>query len=381
MTKKIVLIFSNFEQEHFGKDVFLVPYYLGKVYDLDVKLVFPQTKTNSKLPNYFRGVELVSLSSFLGARFYLLKSILYLFFNAKKIDTLMQFHLSKNTLILGIIYKLLNRRGKLYVKIDGEYWIDNVLDRFELKSSTKINFLFLLYKELFRNVDLISIETIRGFNKLKSKNYFSLDLVDKFRLLINGFDIDLFKQFDIKELPLDKKENIFITVGRLGSYPKNTELILKAINGLKLINDWTVVLIGPIESKEQDFQLIIDDFYSMCPEYRDKIIFTGPIYDKRELWEWYNKAKVFLLPSRSEGSAMVLPEAYWFNNYIIATEVGGVAEVINNGYGEIIPQDNAEELRSRMQNIINNENFLLQKKENVIKMNISYDQLLRDILF
>lgn len=58
MYQNLTLIFKHFEIEHFGKDVFLVPYYLGKQYQCDVTIVYPLTKTNQHFPSEVRGVQL-----------------------------------------------------------------------------------------------------------------------------------------------------------------------------------------------------------------------------------------------------------------------------------------------------------------------------------
>ena len=77
------------------------------------------------------------------------------------------------------------------------------------------------------------------------------------------------------------------------------------INDLDLKN-WKVYLIGPIHP---DFQIKIDTFYQQYPDKKNQVIFTGAIYNKKELWSYYNKAKVFVLTSRWESYALVLNEA------------------------------------------------------------------------
>ena len=44
--KNITLIFGHFEKEHLGKDVFLVPYYLEKLYGGKTTIVNSKTETN-----------------------------------------------------------------------------------------------------------------------------------------------------------------------------------------------------------------------------------------------------------------------------------------------------------------------------------------------
>jgi hypothetical protein len=110
--KNITLIFKHFEIEHFGKDVFLVPYYLGKINNMKTTIVYPRTDTNKHFPSEIRGIKLSPLN-LKGSKtsHYLYRNlnfIIYVIFNARKIDVLMRFHLRNMTSILGIIYKKLN---------------------------------------------------------------------------------------------------------------------------------------------------------------------------------------------------------------------------------------------------------------------------------
>jgi GalNAc-alpha-(1->4)-GalNAc-alpha-(1->3)-diNAcBac-PP-undecaprenol alpha-1,4-N-acetyl-D-galactosaminyltransferase len=68
------------------------------------------------------------------------------------------------------------------------------------------------------------------------------------------------------------------------------------------------------------------------------------------------------MTSRWEGYAIVFSEAYRFNNYIISTIVGGAEEVItrNNDFGKLIEQENDDELKSILENIINDKNYFIK---------------------
>ena len=58
MPKQLTLIFNHFETEHLGKDVFLVPLYLGKQLGYDVTIVYPLTETNKDFPLQIWGYSL-----------------------------------------------------------------------------------------------------------------------------------------------------------------------------------------------------------------------------------------------------------------------------------------------------------------------------------
>ncbi|MCS2392464.1 glycosyltransferase [Bacteroides fragilis] len=67
--------------------------------------------------------------------------------------------------------------------------------------------------------------------------------------------------------------------------------------------------------------------------------------DKRTLWEYYNRSKVFVLTSRCESYGLVLNEAKRFRNFIVSTNVGAFEDLVESGkYGCEIPQDNADYL-------------------------------------
>ena len=171
-----------------------------------------------------------------------------------------------------------------------------------------------------------------------------------------------------------EKENLITSVGRLGTYEKNTEMILDAAENVNF-DDWKLVLIGPVEPNLKE---LIEEFYINNPHLKNSVIFTGPIYDKKELWEWYNRSKVFLLTSREESFALVLMEAYRFNNYIVSTDVGWARTAIDQSMGEIIPQDDSSALKRSLQRIINGSVTIFN--DHYHKIDVSYEAAVRNVL-
>ena len=100
---------------------------------------------------------------------------------------------------------------------------------------------------------------------LKNSSLLQYKFGNKLRLMPNGFDEELLQSLNIVERNVKHKENLIITVGRLGTYQKNTEMFLRALAQVDL-KDWKVCLIGPIEKK---FQSIIDNFFKQYPEKID----------------------------------------------------------------------------------------------------------------
>lgn len=351
MDRNLTLIFNHFEKEHLGKDVFLVPYYMGREKKYNVTIVYPQTKTNSNFPQYINGVHLVPLKANNNLPLPSIKFYMYLIMHSKSIDLLMRFHFSIHTELMTIIYKSINRKGKVYVKLDIDPSIIS-----EQKIKKRINLKHFLHrfiiKSFLKNVNKVSCETSLAYQKLTHTHLPQYQFGKKLFFMPNGFDETLLHSFNIKERTFSEKENLIITVGRIGSTPKNTKMFLDALEIVDL-KEWKVLLIGPIDDS---FKEVIESFYNKNPDKKKSINFIGPIYDKKELWEFYNKAKVFVFTSEWESYALVLNEAKRFRNYIVSTEVGAFMDLVDHGkYGHSIPQNDRKELASILKKIIKGE--------------------------
>ena len=185
----------------------------------------------------------------------------------------------------------------------------------------------------------------------------------------NGFDEDLLKTFQVKEKRYEEKENLFITVGRLGTPQKNTEMILEALTKLEM-NDWKFYFIGPVEESLKE---IINEFYDQNPDKKHSVKFIGSVYDKKDLWEYYNRAKVFVFTSRWESYGLVLNEANRFRNYILSTPVGAYYDITDNEkYGRSLKQEDSNYLAQQMQQIING-NLNIDVYDDFIPKEISWE--------
>ena len=87
----------------------------------------------------------------------------------------------------------------------------------------------------------------------------------------NGFDEETLKTLSIVEKDFGHKENIMITVGRLGTYQKNTEMLLNALDLMEL-RDWKVYLIGSIS---EDLDFFFEGFFYEKPVKKGISLFCG----------------------------------------------------------------------------------------------------------
>lgn len=132
-----------------------------------------------------------------------------------------------------------------------------------------------------------------------------------------------------------------LTVGRIHPV-KGLEHLLDAVAG---ITDKNIMLkiVGNTNLYREYSQSIFNRIEELG--IQDSVIFTGEINNVDELIKVYNNSDLFLLPSYWETSPSSLIEAMCMGLPIIASDVGGIKEVIANGEnGLLVPPGDANAL-------------------------------------
>ena len=159
--------------------------------------------------------------------------------------------------------------------------------------------------------------------------------------ILNGCDPDTFHFRDRDaargQLNLAGDEPIILYVGRLAG-PKGLLDLFEAFAALargsgqlRLVSVGT----GPLENALQSF---IDEH-----GLRDRIVLTGE-RAPQEIAVWMAAADLFCLPSHSEGCPNVLIEAASCGCPAVATDVGGIPELLTSESGLLVPVKNTERL-------------------------------------
>jgi glycosyltransferase involved in cell wall biosynthesis len=73
------------------------------------------------------------------------------------------------------------------------------------------------------------------------------------------------------------------------------------------------------------------------------VTFVG-VVDHEDLPDWYRAADLVVLPSRSEGVPNVLREAHACGTPFVASQVGGIPEIAEAGYDQLVPPDDPSAL-------------------------------------
>jgi glycosyltransferase involved in cell wall biosynthesis len=142
---------------------------------------------------------------------------------------------------------------------------------------------------------------------------------------------------------INGNETLFLTVGRL-SKQKGHEDLIEAFRRVTVSTKTPLRLVIVGDGHErQRLQLLARDL-------GDSVVFLGHVNDP---WPLYNAADIFVLPSHSEGSPLVLFEAMAAGLPIVATAVGGVPEVLaDEETGLLATAGSTEELTSHMLRLV-----------------------------
>ena len=150
----------------------------------------------------------------------------------------------------------------------------------------------------------------------------------------------------------EKKENLYdiLFVGRL-ERAKGVDVLLNALKFLKETNGMNLksAIVGDGSLR--------DSLKSLSKDLgvEENVEFLGIRKDIKGLMQL---SKIFVLPSRWEGLPMVILEAMALGMPVIATKVGGIPEVIEDGTdGILVEPENPEELAKAIEKLLGNEEF------------------------
>ena len=213
---------------------------------------------------------------------------------------------------------------------------------------------FIEYKNLFDKVErlndlAIGKETLKEADKIITVSNATKDYVlslgakpKKVKVIYNGVDLERFrpsaeKREEMrKNLGIPQNSKVAITVRRL-VFKNGVDTLIECANIVAKENPNIIFLVvgkGPDQSSVQmrAQQLGIENNFRL----------TGFVKDD-DLAFYYNAADFFVLPSKSgEGLPLVALEAMACGLPVIATDVGGISEVLMEKWGKLVPANQPE---------------------------------------
>lgn len=188
--------------------------------------------------------------------------------------------------------------------------------------------------DVFTNV---SVEGVRQFELKKATS------PGKMVAVLNGVDVQRFSRnfiigSEIRLSAVVSQSFVFLAVGRIVP-AKDYSNLLKAfsiiISDHPLARLW-IVGDGPLRNHVEDEACALG--------ISDHVVFWGIRHDVADLM---NAADVFVLASRWEGFGLVVAEAMATERVVVATDCGGVAEVVGD-CGFLVPREDSVSLAQGM---------------------------------
>lgn len=287
------------------KDCGIIPYLLYKNHNCDVSMV--GGKADAEYPNldYVKGLKLDFLSDGeLKTKFEFLLS------EATQIDGLILYGAYESYYPLAETYKLLNPSGRIYLALDANSsWMD------------RIQWTDPQFRQFMDRCDVIAAAGRTMQKHLNEKWPWPIEHIP------NGFYNFSGKKWDTS---FDRKCNVILTVGRLGTQQKRTDILLEAFAQIAdQIPEWELRLAGGIDAQ---FEGWLAAFWEKHPDLRARIRFLGNISDRNALYDEYLRAKIFALPSDLEGGTPnVIAEALTAGDVIACTKIDEYQEATDSG--------------------------------------------------
>lgn len=272
---------------------------------------------------------------------------------------------STNTLLGTISSNLVKRKPKIVFTFHGL----SLLDR-NYKSNPILKLLSKYYFKFFvRFIDRPVFVSELNYNEaVQSK------LVKNGEIIYNGLCRNelnfLSREEALKFFSAKCKidlSNFFLigSVGRL-SYQKNYEFLILNYPKIKeAIPESKVIVIGDGPNLKSYQKMIKDS------GIENDFFFVGAIENS---YQYIKAFDVFTLPSRYEGLSISLIEAIFAEIPILASDVGGNREIVNNNYEQLYQLDNIEEFISKLIKI-KNDKPLYQKYNANLKNRFSLEDM------
>lgn len=173
---------------------------------------------------------------------------------------------------------------------------------------------------------------IVGVSNYDSQNMVSEGITKRVSTIYNGLRTP--NTSNIKSLkPFDNYDKVVLTIARTDP-PKQPQLFIDVARKLP---EYGFVWIGNNGDMSE---------YGELP---NNCHFLGNIVNAGA---YCSKAALFMLPSNYEGLPMVIIEAMSFGKPVVASNVGGISEIVRNGINGYVVENNAETFASHVKDIL-----------------------------
>jgi len=211
-----------------------------------------------------------------------------------------------------------------------------------------------IYDVLFGYELLRGASRVIALSRVETEQYRKMGVPEeKIEIIPNGIDLSEYsvlppKGCFKKKFGIGNNEKIVLYLGRIHRI-KGIDILVKAFTDVvEKLKDVRLVVVGPDDGYLSELKALIKAL-----KIENRVLITGPMYGEDKL-EAYVDADVYVLPSRYETFPMGLLEAYACGKPVIASNLGGLKELlINETTGLSVEPRNPEELAKSILYLLN----------------------------
>ena len=190
---------------------------------------------------------------------------------------------------------------------------------------------------------------------------------DKSRTIYNMIPSDKIIKKSYEQCPLKKDKFTFITVGRFVP-DKCQDRVLTAAKRLNDKGyDFDIWIVGGGTFKDYEKQM-----KEYCKDNKiHNVVFVGPQVNP---YTYMRKADLFVLPSKREGFAIVIPEAMACGLPVLSTKCTGPTEILNDGEYGILVSNDEEGIYQGMKSVLDSKDCIDYYRQQSLKRYHRFDE-------
>ncbi len=165
----------------------------------------------------------------------------------------------------------------------------------------------------------------------------------------NHFGAKLEKNEALEKLSLSKEKKYILFFGFIRSY-KGLDLLLEALANLP--EEYELIVAGEIYGSFDSYQAIIDQ-----SNIENRVHLYNKYIPDDEVTNYFSAADLCVLPYKSATQSGITAIAHHFDLPIVATNVGGLKETIQNGETGFVVESNVEEIRGAILKSFSDDNL------------------------
>jgi len=202
-----------------------------------------------------------------------------------------------------------------------------------------------LYDFFFGYRLLRDAKKVIALNQKEVEQYKSMGVPEEnIEIIPNGINLSEYNDLPLKgsfrkKFKIGDNDRIILFLGRINRIKGVDILIMAFTQIIEKLDDVKLTIVGPDDGNLSELQNLVKDL-----GVEKKVTFTGPLYGVKKL-EAYVDADVFVLPSRYDTFPMSVLEAYSCGKPIIASNVGGMKDLVIDGVtGLLFATENTRQL-------------------------------------